>query len=67
MSRAHTIYVVLRLAPACMGDHLIAAFTVKRELKRWWGHNKNDEYEVWRTRDGCSVTKSIILRSELES
>lgn len=73
MPRAHTIYVVLHPAPACMDNHLIAAFTVKHELATWWNRcDSRDkwEYEICRIRDnlcyGGKPEISFVRPSELE-
>lgn len=74
MPRAHSIYVILHPAPACMDSHLIAAFTVKHELATWWDRCKSvdkEEYEIWRIRDNLHRRSkgeiSFVNPSELEN
>jgi hypothetical protein len=64
MARSTYIYVVLSY------NEMVAAFTVKHELKTWWNrcdHPYQCDYEIWRIRDGDKegLTKTPIHPGEL--
>lgn len=63
IARSTYIYVVLH--PDTVD--LVAAFTVKHELRSWWhrcDHPYKFEYEIWRIQDG-GTKKTPIYVSEL--